>query len=320
METYLSANAECDVVLAWGTEMPKKALRREISIELLRSFLAVVDSRSFKSAAHGLNLSQPTISGHVARLQQLLGVALFDKSRPGVWLTPAGEVTVESAREILSIHDGLPGRISSQAGQPSATTEISVGCPDELRCWVLVPAFAEFQKRYPDVHFVVKRGTSEQLLNLVQTGKLTATAVPTRAKMASASRSWQQPLNWVGLPGKRFDKAGPISLAAPPDGLIKDVILEELARQKIPYAITFQGAHMDGAIVAAREGLGVTVVNGATAPAGLTRIADDMRLVQLPQVWWGVFVSGALNDLRAQELMDQLATMLETTIRALDPL
>jgi DNA-binding transcriptional LysR family regulator len=298
--------------------MPKKAVRREISTDLLRSFLAVVESRSFKGAAQSLALSQPTISGHIARLQQILGVALFDKSRPGVWLTPAGEVTVESAREILSIHDSLPRRISSQGGQPSETTEISIGCPDELRCWLLVPAFAEFQKRHPEVHFTVKRGTSDQLLDLVQAGRLSATALPTRMKMARASRSWQQPLTWVGLPDKRFDKAGPVSLAAPPDGLIKDLVIEELTRQMIPYAITFQAAHMDGAIAAAREGLGITVVSGPIVPAGLTRISDDRRLVDLPQIWWGVYAADNIDDPERRDLMAEVSIMLETTVRAFD--
>lgn len=293
--------------------MPKRAVRREISIDLLRSFLAVVETRSFKSAGLALGLSQPTVSGHIARLQQVLGVALLDKSRPGVWLTPAGEVTAESAREILAIHDTLPKRITSRTGQPGTATEISFGCPDELRCWLLVPAFAEFQKKHADVRFIVKRGTSEQLLDLVQTGKLSATAVPTRVRMPSASRSWQQPLNWVGLSGQQIDGITPIPFAAPPDGLLKDIVTEELTRQKVPYAITFQAAHLDGAIVAAREGLGVTVVSGQHVPTGLTRLSGGGRLVELPPVWWGVYVSS--GDARTRELMEELATMLETSVQ-----
>jgi DNA-binding transcriptional LysR family regulator len=298
--------------------MGKKAVRHDIGVELLRTFLAVVDARSFKIAAATLRISQPTVSGHIARLQQHLGVPLFDKSRPGVWLTRAGEIAADSARQILSVHDDIPQRIAAHAMPPSATAEFKIGCPDELRCWLLVPALAEFQKQHRDIRFVLRRGTSEQLMDQIRNGELDLSATITRERSPNAVQSWKQPLFWAGHPETTIDDEGPLPIVAPPDGLIKDAMLAELTRQKTLFTIKFQAAHMDGAIAAAREGLGITVVFGTGIPAGLVRISDNDRLGALPPIYWGLYEKPVSDNPTMQQLMDQLASLLQLTIQSMD--
>lgn len=297
--------------------MGKKAVRHDISVDLLRTFLAVVDARSFKVAALTLRISQPTVSGHVARLQQHLGVALFDKSRPGVWLTRAGEIAADSARQILSIHDDIPQRIAAQTMPTSATAEIKIGCPDELRCWLLVPALADFQKQHPDIHFVLRRGTSDQLMEQLRNRELDLSAAITRDLPTNSAQSWKQPLYWAGHPKTSIGE-DTIPIVAPPDGQIKDAMLTELTRQKTPFRITFQAAHMDGAIAAVREGMGVTVIFGTGIPAGLVRIPENDRLGALPPVHWGVYVNAVSDNPTLQQPTDQLAVLLQLTIQSMD--
>ena len=59
--------------------------------ELLRTFLAVAQSLSFTRAGTGLNLSQPTVSQHVRRLEQAVGRPLFVRDTRSVTLTADGE-------------------------------------------------------------------------------------------------------------------------------------------------------------------------------------------------------------------------------------
>ena len=58
-----------------------------IPTDLLRTLIAVVDLRSFTSAAQSLGVTQPAVSAQIKRLQSLLGADLLDKSAPGVTLT-----------------------------------------------------------------------------------------------------------------------------------------------------------------------------------------------------------------------------------------
>src|SRR5262249_58788215 len=78
-----------------------------IPTELLRTFVSVVDVRSFTRAAQVLGVTQPAVSAQVKRLQFLLGFELLDKSAPGVILTSRGEQVIASARRMLSINDQI---------------------------------------------------------------------------------------------------------------------------------------------------------------------------------------------------------------------
>src|SRR5262249_42113749 len=88
-----------DCVCAFSGPAPTRHRRRMINIptELLRTFVAVVDLRSFTRAAQSLGITQPAVSAQVKRLQQLLGGELLDKSAPGVLLTAMGESVLGSA-------------------------------------------------------------------------------------------------------------------------------------------------------------------------------------------------------------------------------
>jgi len=97
-----------------------------IPTELLRTFVAVVDMRSFTRAAQSLGITQPAVSAQVKRLQQLLGGDLLDKSAPGVLLTPMGESVLGSARRLLAINDQI---LNLAAAAPAEPHVIRVGVP-----------------------------------------------------------------------------------------------------------------------------------------------------------------------------------------------
>ncbi len=63
--------------------------------------LALARHRNFARAADQLHLSQPTLSRSIARLEETLGVALFDRTREGVIPTEYGRVVIERGQDIL---------------------------------------------------------------------------------------------------------------------------------------------------------------------------------------------------------------------------
>src|ERR1043165_2293903 len=78
-----------------------------VPMDLLRTFVAVTDMRSFTRTAQALRVTQPAVSAQIKRLQMLLGTELFDKSAPGVTLTARGEVIVNYARRVLALNDQM---------------------------------------------------------------------------------------------------------------------------------------------------------------------------------------------------------------------
>src|SRR5262245_40058643 len=116
-----------------------------IPTELLRTFVAVVDLRSFTRAAHALGVTQPAVSAQVKRLQFLLGFELLDKSAPGVILTSRGEQVMANARRMLSINDQIA---DLNGDRPTARTW-RVAIPGDFAGVRIPPTLAEFRKRWP---------------------------------------------------------------------------------------------------------------------------------------------------------------------------
>jgi DNA-binding transcriptional LysR family regulator len=73
-----------------------------VELDWLETFLAVVDRGGFTAAAGQVHRSQSRVSGHIAALERHLGVRLIDRDRRPVAPTPAGEVFVRYAREIVA--------------------------------------------------------------------------------------------------------------------------------------------------------------------------------------------------------------------------
>lgn len=115
----------------------------------LRVFLAVARSSSISGGAKQLKLQHSTVSRRMRKLEQELGVRLFDKVPSGYELTLAGEKLVQAAdrmeQEVLTVDGTLSGADLKPSG-PLRVTAI-----DNMATTVLMPMFAGFSREYPDV-------------------------------------------------------------------------------------------------------------------------------------------------------------------------
>ncbi|RMC33190.1 LysR family transcriptional regulator [Paracoccus alkanivorans] len=82
--------------------MLRSKSRLALDHKLLRQFLAVADAGSVRGAAVALNISQPPLTQAIKRLEDDLGLVLFDRLPKGMALTEAGRVLAEEAREVLA--------------------------------------------------------------------------------------------------------------------------------------------------------------------------------------------------------------------------
>lgn len=74
---------------------------QQIELRHLQTFLAVVEEMSFSRAAERLGIAQPPLSRQIQRLEATLDVKLFERTRPQITLTSAGEIFVKGARSVL---------------------------------------------------------------------------------------------------------------------------------------------------------------------------------------------------------------------------
>lgn len=131
----------------------------QVNWDDLRVFLAVARSGSISSGARQLDLQHSTVSRRMRKLEQDLGVRLFDKVPSGYALTTAGESLVQAAdrmeREVLSVDGTLSGKDLKPSG-PLRVTAV-----DNMATTVLMPMFTAFSRCYPEVTLHVMVSNSD---------------------------------------------------------------------------------------------------------------------------------------------------------------
>ena len=82
-----------------------------VDIFFIKTFIAVVQNGSFRIAAQKNNITQPAVSQHIRVLEQKLKCLLLERSSKRVVLTPAGQVFLRYAQQILELYQKAQGEI-----------------------------------------------------------------------------------------------------------------------------------------------------------------------------------------------------------------
>jgi DNA-binding transcriptional LysR family regulator len=98
----------------------------DIDIRLLHVFRAVVECRGFSNAQAVLNVSQPTISGHIGELEKRLGIRLCERGRKGFRLTTKGERVYEETVQLFKAHEHFQNVTQELKGRLSGFLNIGV--------------------------------------------------------------------------------------------------------------------------------------------------------------------------------------------------
>lgn len=101
--------------------------KHDLDAKLLRAFVTIVDLRSFTRAGRHLGISQSAISQQIAAQERMLGVKLLVRAGKGVRPTPAGEILLHYARQILQKIDEAQRVLTAYEATGSGVLRIGAG-------------------------------------------------------------------------------------------------------------------------------------------------------------------------------------------------
>ena len=154
----------------------------------LQTFLAVVRQGSFASAAANIGLTQSAVSAQIHRLEEELGLSLFDRSGRTAVLNSAGYEALDVADEIMSAYVRLRSNtVGSRAGL------IRVGAISSAQLSFVADALAVFRSENPECRVKLLPGVSLNLLGQVDSGEVDM-AVIIKPKFALPSDLHWRPL------------------------------------------------------------------------------------------------------------------------------
>ncbi|MEJ2179507.1 MAG: LysR substrate-binding domain-containing protein [Gammaproteobacteria bacterium] len=138
----------------------------------LRYIVAVYRERHFGRAAESCYVSQPTLSAAVKKLEQELGVSIFERSKQDISATPVGEQVVEQAQRVLEEAEKL--KQISQVGKDQLSGTLRIGAIYTIGPYLLPHIIPELRTHAPNMPLVIEENFTAKLREKLKAGQLDA--------------------------------------------------------------------------------------------------------------------------------------------------
>ncbi|MCY1160198.1 MAG: hypothetical protein MOP51_3225 [Citricoccus sp.] len=295
-----------------------------VTIRQLEYFVAIAEEGTLAAAAQRLHVTAGTLSASLSALEKTMGVQLLMRRRAtGSVLTAAGRDLEAQARAVLSAAEAMESSASAIRGELAGT--LSIGCFDTLTPWLLPPVLGHFADHHPRVQVEVHEGSSDELQQMLLTGRLDAAFMYQLHVDTDVERTTVAPVRLqLVLPGShrlanrpslRFSELGDepaVLLGLKP---APDLIMSMMASAGFTPRVQWRLRNVEAIRSLVGRGLGYSVIMGR--PRGdltyegrrvvYTQIADELpeNSVQL------IYPSGALRNAKVRELRQFALAELE---------
>jgi LysR family hydrogen peroxide-inducible transcriptional activator len=148
-----------------------------MNLQELRYFVAAADHRHFGRAAAACHVSQPCLSGQLRKLEEHLGVALFERSTRRVALTPAGQSLLEHARKALE-EAAVMEAIAKAAGD-QLSGPLRLGVIPTLAPYLVPRILKPLREDYPRMPISLWEDLTHNLVEMLCAHKLDAALIAT---------------------------------------------------------------------------------------------------------------------------------------------
>jgi DNA-binding transcriptional LysR family regulator len=254
-----------------------------LDIDVLHSFVTIVEAGSISHAAPRLFRTPSALSMQIKRLEETLGQTLLIREARRVVPTPEGELLLSYARRLLKLNE----ETVSQFLTPALEGTVRVGTPDDVGTRILPHALAQLARSHPAVQVEVVTGRSADLLKrqgkdamdlvLVTVGELDTPPEPGEIVHS-------EPLVWVGLRGGVACQRSPLPVAVARHGCAwRAMALAALSRAGIAYRVAYMSEHCAAQEAVLQADLAVAPFPASLVNSPLQELTQDAGLPPLGQ-------------------------------------
>ncbi|KAF1045157.1 MAG: HTH-type transcriptional activator CmpR [Herbaspirillum frisingense] len=149
---------------------------KNLNLDYLQTFIAVIRHGSFSAAAEQLDISQPAVSQQIRQLERSLGAPLVERVGRKARATAAGQELLGHAGQIEAAVEAAVAAVERRAGSTSGRVRLGTGA---TACIFLLPAvLKDLRRRYPGLEITVSTGNTADIAkaledNLLDVGLVT---------------------------------------------------------------------------------------------------------------------------------------------------
>lgn len=170
-----------------------------MNIRDLQYIIAVAETRHFGKAAERCFVSQPTLSGQIKKLEEHLGVAIFERTNRSVEVTPIGEAIVQHARQVMEQVDAIEQL--AQAHQDPLAGPLRLGAIPTISPYLMPLILVPLKQEYPQLKLVLSEEMTDMLIRRLQQHEIDAAllATPVEEPELEAMPLFDEPF-WLAHP------------------------------------------------------------------------------------------------------------------------
>lgn len=273
-----------------------------LDLNLLKTFVAVVESGSLSNAAPRVGRSQSAVSMQMQRLEEMVGNQLLVRGPRTVTPNAIGEDFLIYARRLLKLSDEAWASVT----RPRETGSVRLGVPDDYAAFLLPPVLSRFAAEHPLVTVELICEQSTALVKTLAEGRL---------DLAIITRLPEQPLEvirlerfvWVASPNHVAWETDPLPVALFEPGCAARMnVLQALGDADRSYRCTYSSASLLGLIAVVQAGLAVAGLALRSVPPSLRIVGGNEGLPVLPDLEIGIL----RNPLSTTQAVERLNDFL----------
>lgn len=139
--------------------------KNNIDFNSYKTFYIVAKCKSFSKASEELNISQPTVSMAIKKMEDTLDIILFKRDKKGIELTESGKQLLFYVESIVNTLNTAEKRLKED--KTLANGEIKIGVPTHIGIFLVSEIIERFKKVYPGVKFYIESRSTKDMLDML---------------------------------------------------------------------------------------------------------------------------------------------------------
>jgi len=230
-----------------------------LDLELLRSFVSVVDSGGFTRAGERVHRTQSTVSQQIKRLEDDVGQPLLNRNGKDVTPTEAGERLLSYARRLLALAEEARDVVA----RPESEGAVRLGVPEDFAAYRLAKLLAAFSRSHPALRLDVRADQSANLKRELERGELDLALFKRTAGEKGGIAVWPERVHWVTSKSQPRDtRQGSVPLIGFPTGcLYRAGAIHALESAGRNWHMAYTSSNLSGIQAAIAAGMGLSILS-----------------------------------------------------------
>ncbi|HEY7552228.1 MAG TPA: LysR substrate-binding domain-containing protein [Hyphomicrobiaceae bacterium] len=229
-----------------------------LDLDLLRSFVSVVDTGGFTTAGERVHRTQSTVSQQIRRLEESLGFPLLHRNGRRATPTEQGERLVSYARRLLA----LAQEARDVVGRPGSEGVVRLGIPEDFAAYRLTELLSDFARSRPGLRLGVRSGMSANARRALERGELDLALFKRDAGEGGGIAAWPERLHWIASRRHPIDfHRDPLPLVMNEHGcLYRARMIHALEAAGRAWHMAYTSPNLSGIQAAVSAGIGVSIL------------------------------------------------------------